>query len=144
MRKTASEALWGSALVAALFALHPLHVESVTWVAERKDVLSTLFLLLTMLAYARYVQQPKVQSPKSKVAYHWRWCGLPAGLMSKPMLVTLPFVLLLLDYWPLNRLQSPECGMRNWGSPGPPLRRGVGPGCWRRKPPSSRWPPLRA
>ncbi|MCX5635079.1 MAG: tetratricopeptide repeat protein, partial [Planctomycetota bacterium] len=90
-------AIWQSAFVAALFALHPLHVESVAWVAERKDALSTLFWLLTMLAYLGYVRQPKI----------WRYLLafslFALGLMAKPMLVTLPFVLLLLDYWPLER-----------------------------------------
>jgi len=96
-------ALWRSALVAALFALHPLHVESVAWVAERKDVLSGFFFLLTLLAYAHYVERSKVQSPRSKVFYWLAWLGFALGLMSKPMLVTLPLVLLLLDYWPLKR-----------------------------------------
>ena len=91
-------AVWRSALVAALFALHPLNVESVAWVAERKNVLSTLFWLLTMAAYMGYVRKP-----------HWgRYLGMTGifvlGLMAKPMLVTLPCVLLLLDYWPLGRL----------------------------------------
>ena len=91
-------AVWRSALVAALFALHPLNVESVAWVAERKNVLSTLFWLLTMAAYMGYVRRP-----------HWgRYLGMMGifvlGLMAKPMLVTLPCVLLLLDYWPLGRL----------------------------------------
>ena len=91
-------AVWRSALVAALFALHPLNVESVAWVAERKNVLSTLFWLLTMAAYIGYVRKP-----------HWgRYLGMTGifvlGLMAKPMLVTLPCVLLLLDYWPLGRL----------------------------------------
>jgi len=94
-RMTASA--WRSALVAGLFALHPLHVESVAWVSERKDVLSTCLSLLTMWAYVRYVEQPA----------GWRYVsalGLYAlGLMAKPMVVTLPFVLLLLDYWPLGR-----------------------------------------
>ncbi len=93
-------AVWRSAVVAALFAVHPLHVESVAWVAERKDVLSTFFWLLTMGMYAGYVQRPGA----------WRYLGVmlsfALGLMSKPMLVTLPFVLLLLDYWPLGRLAS--------------------------------------
>jgi len=91
-------ALWPSALVAALFALHPLNVESVAWVAERKNVLSTLFWLLTLLAYVGYVKKPGWQ----------RYLGMMGifvlGLMAKPMLVTLPCVLLLLDYWPLGRL----------------------------------------
>ena len=91
-------ALWPSVLVAALFALHPLNVESVAWVAERKNVLSTLFWLLTLLAYVGYVKKPGWQ----------RYLGMMGifvlGLMAKPMLVTLPCVLLLLDYWPLGRL----------------------------------------
>ena len=92
-------ALWKSAFVAALFAIHPLHVESVAWVAERKDVLSTLFWFLTMAAYLHYTRKPKAFS------YLLTLVLFAAGLMSKPMLVTLPFVLLLLDYWPLNRLE---------------------------------------
>jgi tetratricopeptide (TPR) repeat protein len=150
-------ALWPSAFVAALFAWHPLHVESVAWASERKDVLSTLFWLLTLSAYTKYVEGPGVkrkkqeesgrlegeekgtnasgvQSSKSKVQgsklspgplpsilnpqssilaplrrppYLLALAFLALGLMSKPMLVTLPFTLLLLDYWPLARLQSP-------------------------------------
>jgi tetratricopeptide (TPR) repeat protein len=92
-------ALWRSAVVAALFALHPLHVESVAWVAERKDVLSTFFWMLTMWSYARYVEHP---GPGRYVPV-LLFFGL--GLMAKPMLVALPFVLLLLDYWPLARFQ---------------------------------------
>jgi len=95
--------LWRSAFVAAVFAIHPLHVESVAWVAERKDVLSGVFFMLTLGAYVRYVEKSKVQSPKSKVFYGLTLLFFTLGLMSKPMLVTLPFVLLLLDYWPLNR-----------------------------------------
>jgi Flp pilus assembly protein TadD len=91
-------ALGRSACVAALFAVHPLHVESVAWVAERKDVLSTFFWLLTTGAYVWYARAPG----------RWRYtavvAGLALGLMSKPMLVTLPFVLLLLDVWPLGRV----------------------------------------
>jgi tetratricopeptide (TPR) repeat protein len=90
--------IWPSAFVAALFALHPLHIESVAWIAERKDVLSTLFWLLTILAYIRYVDRP------STGRYVIAIILFALGLMSKPMLVTLPFVLLLLDYWPLNRI----------------------------------------
>jgi len=99
-------ALWRSAFVSALFALHPLHVESVAWVAERKDVLSTLFWMLTMWAYVRYSERP------SPTRYLLIFPFFILGLMSKPMLVTLPFVLLLMDYWPLGRLQStlPEKG----------------------------------
>jgi len=113
-------ALWRCAVLAALFALHPLRVESVTWVSERKDVLSTLFWMLTMLAYARYVQQCNARSPKSRAAYALALVWFACGLMSKPMLVTLPFVLLLLDYWPLGR--TVPSGMRSAergdGSPG--------------------------
>ena len=94
-------ALWRSALVAALFGLHPLHVESVAWVSERKDVLSTLFFMLTLLAYYHYVQRPTI------LRYAAVFVLLALGLMSKPMLVTAPFVLLLLDYWPLGRM---SCG----------------------------------
>jgi len=97
-RLTAS--LWASAVVAALFAWHPLHVESVAWVAERKDVLSTLFLLLTIWAYASYTRRPTI--PR----YALTLFLFALGLMSKPMLVSLPFVLLLLDYWPLGRIAS--------------------------------------
>jgi hypothetical protein len=96
-------AQWRSALVAALFGLHPLHVESVAWASERKDVLSGLFFMLTILMYARYVEQAKIQNSKPKVFYCLALLFFGLGLMSKPMLVTLPFVLLLLDYWPLNR-----------------------------------------
>ncbi len=97
-----TKGFWQSAFVAGLFALHPLHVESVAWVAERKDVLSTLFWLLTMLAYVRYAQRP------SAGQYLVILVPFALGLMAKPMLVTLPFVLLLLDYWPLGRLGSPK------------------------------------
>ena len=90
--------LWESGLVAALFALHPLHVESVAWVAERKDVLSTFFWMLTMGAYVHYVHQA---SPRR---YLLVFFSFALGLLSKPMIVTLPLVLLLLDYWPLGRL----------------------------------------
>ena len=93
-----TRALWRSAFVAALFALHPLHVESVAWIAERKDVLSTFFLLLTIGAYARYAKQP------CRARYLIVFALFALGLMSKPMLVTLPFVLLLLDWWPLGRV----------------------------------------
>jgi protein O-mannosyl-transferase len=90
--------VWPSALVAALFAVHPLHVESVAWIAERKDVLSSLFWMLTLWGYVRYVEKPGV------ARYLVVAVALALGLMAKPMLVTLPFVLLLLDYWPLRRL----------------------------------------
>jgi len=92
-----TSAVWPSAFVAAAFALHPLHVESVAWVAERKDLLSTFFWLLTMWAYIRYVESPKLKWYLVTIAL------FVLGLMSKPMLVTVPFVLLLLDFWPLQR-----------------------------------------
>ena len=91
---------WPSAVVAALFSLHPLHVESVCWIAERKDVLSGFFWMLTMGAYVLYVEKPGV------ARYVAVAVCFALGLMSKPMLVTLPLVLLLLDYWPLRRLSS--------------------------------------
>jgi protein O-mannosyl-transferase len=134
-----TSALWRSLVVAALFALHPVHVESVAWISERKDVLSTLFFLLTLWAYVEYADRRGTESPKAeapnqkapspKSTHHAARLTPPApaptepqakasplpyyflalllfalGLMSKPMLVTLPFVLLLLDYWPLRRL----------------------------------------
>ncbi len=104
---------WRSAFVAAVFAIHPLRAESVAWVSERKDVLSGLFFMLTLLAYARYVENDAVQNQKSNIKNQkWRWYCLALllfilGLMSKPMLVTLPVVLLLLDYWPLRRTRLP-------------------------------------
>jgi protein O-mannosyl-transferase len=128
---------WRSLLVAALFAVHPLRVESVAWVSERKDVLSGFFGLLALLAYARYADSGggKAESRKQKAETVRRWSvvrglwpfsHLPSpsfyllslfffalGLMSKPMLVTWPFVMLLLDYWPLGRMQKAECGMQN-------------------------------
>jgi protein O-mannosyl-transferase len=95
-------ALWRSAFVAAIFAIHPLRVESVVWIAERKDVLSGFFFMLTLAAYLHYARKPSI----------WRYLTMSilftCGLMSKPMLVSLPLVLLLLDYWPLNRGQRSE------------------------------------
>jgi Tfp pilus assembly protein PilF len=96
-------ALWRSAAVAALFALHPLHVESVAWVAERKDVLSTMFWFLSLWAYVRYVENLKSQTSGFKIHYAMSLLFFALGLMSKPMLVSLPFTLLLLDWWPLGR-----------------------------------------
>lgn len=90
-------AIWRSGVVAGLFALHPLHVESVAWVSERKDGLSTVFFMLTLLAYYLYVQRPGI----GRLALVALFMAL--GLMAKPMLVTLPLLLLLLDYWPLRR-----------------------------------------
>jgi tetratricopeptide (TPR) repeat protein len=92
-------AVWRSAFVAAVFAIHPLRVESVAWVAERKDVLSGVFFMLTIGAYVRYVRHPW-----SPARYGLVMLLFALGLMCKPMLVTLPFVLLLLDYWPLGRV----------------------------------------
>jgi tetratricopeptide (TPR) repeat protein len=99
----ATGAFWRSALAAALFALHPLRVESVVWVAERKDVLSTFFWILTMWSYTRYAQDHDAQRGGWKVFYLAAVGSFTMGLMAKPMLVTLPFVLLLLDVWPLRR-----------------------------------------
>ena len=94
-------ALWRSGFVAAAFALHPMHVESVAWIAERKDVLSTFFLLLALGAYVSYVKRRSISRYLASLAF------FALGLMAKPMLVTLPFLLLLLDYWPLNRFDVP-------------------------------------
>ncbi len=116
-----TKAPWKSAFVAALFALHPLHVESVAWVAERKDVLSTFFWMLTMGAYIHYVEH-QTKDGRQRSEDGEKWTGIlrfpfsvfrylavfiffALGLMAKPMLVTLPFVLLLLDYWPLQRFE---------------------------------------
>jgi Flp pilus assembly protein TadD len=137
-------AAWRSAFVAALFALHPLHVQSVAWAAERKDVLSAFFFMLTLLAYARYAGvlalESRVLSPESASSsgtcgsqtaehatrntehgtritsrlalfYLLSLCCFVLGLISKPMLVTVPFLLLLLDYWPLKRMQNAEPGV---------------------------------
>ena len=98
-------ALWPSTLVAAIFAIHPLRVESVAWVSERKDVLSGFFFMLTLLMYVRYVEQSRVRNSKCKVAFGLALSFFTLGLMSKPMLVTVPFLLLLLDYWPLKRIE---------------------------------------
>ncbi len=117
-------AFWRSVLVAALFGLHPLHVESVAWVAERKDVLSTCFGLLSLIAYTRYVTSDKWQVTRtdsilSRVACHASlFYGLALllfalGLMSKPMLVTWPFLMLLLDWWPLQRVASGKWQVAN-------------------------------
>lgn len=99
---------WKSAFVAALFAVHPLHVESVAWVAERKDVLSTLFWMLTMWAYVGYAKRQSVRAYISVIVL------FVLGLMSKPMLVTLPLALLLLDYWPLGRFEPVSAKRQAW------------------------------
>src|SRR6266496_4735839 len=98
--KQMTGAFWQSAFVAGVFAIHPLHVESVAWVAERKDVLSAVFFMLTLLAYVRYARAPSSGGYLAVAVF------FALGLMSKPMLVTLPFVLLLLDYWPLERFHK--------------------------------------
>ena len=95
-----TRARWSSALVAALFALHPLHVESVAWASERKDTLSTFFGLLSLIAYTRYAEAPSIRR------YAWTAVTLALGLLAKPMLVTWPFLMLLLDYWPLGRFAA--------------------------------------
>jgi len=100
--KKMTGSLWPSAFVAAAFALHPMHVESVAWIAERKDVLSTLFWLLTLTAYVGYVRR------LSAFRYVLCLAVFAIGLLAKPMLVTLPFVFLLLDYWPLSRFDLPK------------------------------------
>ena len=125
-----------SAMIAALFALHPLQVDSVAWIAERKNVLSAFFFMLTLWTYARYAEGRRAkaegqglksgtQDPKPDARGAWSFFHLPSsifyvlsllcfalGLMSKPTLVPLPFLLLLLDYWPLGRMQNEECSMQ--------------------------------
>ena len=116
--KRVTEARWPSAMVAALFALHPLHVESVAWAIERKDTLSTFFGLIALLAYARYASAP---SP-TRYAAVALWLAL--GLMAKPMLVTWPFLLLVLDYWPFRRVAwRPADGMKRFATAWLPLVR---------------------
>ena len=95
---------WRSGMVAALFALHPLHVESVAWVAERKDVLSTMFGFAALWAYAGYAQRPSMARYLAVLSL------FAAGLLAKPMLVTLPLLFLLLDYWPLGRFGNLQAG----------------------------------
>ena len=120
-----TNALWPGAFVAALFAWHPLHVESVAWISERKDVLSTFWGLLTLLAYARFAQSrverqesrdknpsPALDPRRSTLGYFLALIFFALGLMCKPMLVTLPFVLLLLDFWPLQRVKVQNPGFR--------------------------------
>ena len=131
-------AMWRSLLAAALFGLHPLHVESVAWVAERKDVLSTFFGLLSLLCYAKAVTSDKWQvtrmdSSLSRVMCHlspYYWLALlcfALGLMSKPMLVTGPFVLLLLDYWPLHRVLSFKLSVSSPGTTSPSIHQSINP-----------------
>ena len=113
--------LWPSAAVAALFALHPLHVESVAWASERKDLLSTLFWLLTLGFYCRYVRKPGFRTYWPVLLFY------AAGLLAKQMAVTLPFLLLLLDYWPLGRLRPAEAPVitpKAEEAPGRKIRKG--------------------
>ena len=93
-------AIWKSAFVAAIFAIHPLHVESVAWIAERKDVLSAFFWMLTLCLYVYYTEKPVIRRYLPVVF------SFVLALMSKPMVITLPVILILLDYWPLNRFES--------------------------------------
>jgi tetratricopeptide (TPR) repeat protein len=129
-------AYWRSAFVAAIFAIHPLHVESVAWVVERKDVLSGLFFMLTLLMYARYAQNSaknQVSGVRLLGSCHY-WLAVlffALGLMSKPMLVTLPFVLLLLDWWPLGRVTSLRQASARQASDQPSLRSFGAAGKWR-------------
>lgn len=106
-----TKARWPSFFVASAFALHPIHVESVAWITERKDVLSTLFWMLTLLAYVHYYRRTKI------VWYGLALVAMGMGLMAKPMLVTLPCVLLLLDYWPLGRIKFAFAGGENHAEP---------------------------
>jgi protein O-mannosyl-transferase len=101
-----THATWRSAFVAALFGLHPLHVESVAWAAERKDVLCAFFWMLTLLLYARYARESKARDRRSKFSYALALLAFACGAMSKAMIVSLPVVLLLLDWWPLRRFPS--------------------------------------
>ncbi|HXE41433.1 MAG TPA: hypothetical protein VN516_00305, partial [Candidatus Baltobacteraceae bacterium] len=105
--KNLTGAVWRSAFVAAAFAWHPLHIESVAWASERKDVLSTFFWMLTLLAWTGFVKR------KSFSAYFAALIFFACGLMSKPMVVTLPCVLLLLDFWPLERLSFQKLDLKN-------------------------------
>ena len=113
-----THARWPSALVAALFALHPLHVESVAWASERKDTLSAFFGLLSLIAYSRYAEAPAISR------YIWVAVTLALGLLAKPMLVTWPLVMLLLDYWPLGRVNA-QPARRSLGGRGWPVVRGL-------------------
>ena len=102
-----TDSIWRSAFVAAVFAIHPLRVESVAWIAERKDVLSGVFFMLTLLTYIRYVRVPSIGHYLTAIFM------FALGLMCKPMLVTLPFVLLVLDYWPLKRVRSQKSELKS-------------------------------
>ena len=125
-----TKAPWKSAFVAALFAVHPLNVESVAWVAERKNVLSTFFWMLTMVAYASYATQPRPTTYLTTLAL------FVMGLMAKPMLVTFPFVMLLLDYWPLQRFGSDRAASETRAGLTKPVSTDFKASNPRRKPPS--------
>jgi len=111
-----TDSVWRSAFVAALFAVHPLHVESVAWVSQRKDVLSTLFWILTMFAYIWYVEMKRRGMRPTLAAYCLMLFFFVLGLMAKPMLVTLPITLLLIDYWPLARFGKPLSQVGGFGN----------------------------
>src|SRR5438876_9144183 len=121
-----TRARWSSALVAGLFALHPLHVESVAWACELKSALSTFFGLLSLIAYVRYAEAPSIRR------YAWVAIMLALGLLAKPILVTWPFVMLLLDYWPLDRMRGLRSDVRRQepNISGQPARRSLGEGGW--------------
>jgi tetratricopeptide (TPR) repeat protein len=104
---------WPSAILTGLFALHPLRVESVAWISERKDLLCAFFVLLSLHCYLRYVDASKAQSRSARARYLFTVIFFVAALMSKSMAVTLPFVMLLLDYWPLNRFPQSDPG-KGW------------------------------
>src|SRR5438552_4183898 len=123
-----TRARWPSALVAALFALHPLHVESVAWASERKDTLSTFFGLLSLIAYVRYAERPSISR------YVWVAIMLALGLLAKPMLVTWPFIMLLLDYWPLRRLADPMAKKHRRGASHREAARGIAWLVWEKLP----------
>jgi len=119
--RSMTAAFWRSAFVAALIALHPLRVESVAWISERKDVLSGLFFMLTLYTYAGYVKTARQSGPNDFIRSRRYWLSAGCfilGLLSKPMLVTVPVVLLVLDFWPLKRLEfrpgSPVELFRRW------------------------------
>src|SRR5437773_599503 len=123
-----TRARWPSALVAALFALHPLHVESVAWASERKDTLCTFFGLLSLIAYTRYAKAPSISR------YAWVAITLALGLLAKPMLVTWPLVMLLLDYWPLGRLGGPRVKEHRRGAPHKEAATGIASLVWEKLP----------
>jgi Flp pilus assembly protein TadD len=123
-----THARWPSALVAALFALHPLHVESVAWASERKDTLSTFFGLVCLIVYVCYTEAPSISR------YAWVAITLALGLLAKPMLVTWPLVMLLLDYWPLGRFKSEAVERRPGGASHSEAATGIGRLVWEKLP----------